>query len=58
MGIIYTHYRVLEPAGRTFAKFDILFEHGVSAPNFGSTPVDMFVTGEFEKAVPKINERR
>jgi MFS transporter, SP family, general alpha glucoside:H+ symporter len=42
LSIIYTYFRVPEPAGRTFAELDILFERGVSARKFKSTPVDAF----------------
>ncbi|KAI1618228.1 MFS transporter [Exophiala viscosa] len=40
--IIYTYFRVPEPAGRTFAELDLLFERGVSARDFASTKVDVF----------------
>jgi SP family general alpha glucoside:H+ symporter-like MFS transporter len=40
--IIYTYFRVPEPAGRTFAELDLLFERGVSARQFKSTTVDVF----------------
>ncbi|KAI0390445.1 sugar transporter [Xylariaceae sp. FL0594] len=40
--LIYTYFRVPEPAGRTFAELDILFEKGVSARKFASTKVDVF----------------
>lgn len=40
--LIYTYFRVPEPAGRTFAELDMLFEKGVSARNFASTKVDVF----------------
>jgi SP family general alpha glucoside:H+ symporter-like MFS transporter len=40
--IIYTYFRVPEPAGRSFAELDLLFERGVSARNFASTEVDVF----------------
>ncbi|RDW90775.1 putative MFS alpha-glucoside transporter [Aspergillus mulundensis] len=40
--IIYTYFRVPEPAGRTFAELDVLFERKVSARKFASTQVDVF----------------
>ncbi|GAP83246.1 putative MFS SP general alpha glucoside:H+ symporter [Rosellinia necatrix] len=40
--LIYTYFRVPEPAGRTFAELDMLFEKGISARNFASTKVDVF----------------
>jgi SP family general alpha glucoside:H+ symporter-like MFS transporter len=33
---------VPEPAGRTFAELDLLFEKGISARKFASTDVDVF----------------
>ncbi|KAG9230496.1 sugar porter family MFS transporter [Amylocarpus encephaloides] len=40
--IIYTYFRLPEPAGRTFAELDLLFERGVSARKFATTNVDVF----------------
>ena len=40
--IIYTYFRIPEPAGRSFAELDLLFERGVSARKFASTEVDVF----------------
>ncbi|KAI1118510.1 sugar transporter-domain-containing protein [Nemania sp. NC0429] len=40
--LIYTYFRVPEPAGRTFAELDLLFEKEVSARKFASTKVDVF----------------
>ncbi|KAI1408344.1 putative MFS alpha-glucoside transporter [Hypoxylon sp. FL1857] len=40
--LIYTYFRVPEPAGRTFAELDLLFEKKVSARKFASTDVDVF----------------
>ncbi|OQU93691.1 hypothetical protein CLAIMM_00171 [Cladophialophora immunda] len=40
--IIYTYFRVPEPAGRSFAELDLLFERGVSARKFASTHIDVF----------------
>ncbi|RWA07224.1 hypothetical protein EKO27_g7891 [Xylaria grammica] len=40
--LIYTYFRVPEPAGRTFAELDMLFEKGISARKFASTKVDVF----------------
>jgi SP family general alpha glucoside:H+ symporter-like MFS transporter len=56
--IIYTYYRVPEPAGRTFAELDLLFERGVSARNFSSTTVDVFAMGESEKVVETILHKK
>ena len=39
---IYTYFRIPEPAGRTFAELDLLFERGVSARKFATTDVDVF----------------
>ncbi|KAI1389307.1 putative MFS alpha-glucoside transporter [Hypoxylon trugodes] len=39
---IYTYFRVPEPAGRTFAELDLLFEKKVNARKFASTDVDVF----------------
>ncbi|KAI1136260.1 putative MFS alpha-glucoside transporter [Hypoxylon sp. FL0543] len=39
---VYTYFRVPEPAGRTFAELDLLFEKKVSARKFASTDVDVF----------------
>lgn len=39
---IYTYFRVPEPAGRTFAELDLLFEQKVSARKFATTDVDVF----------------
>jgi SP family general alpha glucoside:H+ symporter-like MFS transporter len=40
--IVYTYFRIPEPAGRTFAELDLLFERKVSARKFASTEVDVF----------------
>ncbi|ORY54973.1 putative MFS alpha-glucoside transporter [Pseudomassariella vexata] len=40
--VIYTYFRVPEPAGRTFAELDLLFERNISARKFASTEVDVF----------------
>ncbi|TGJ78605.1 hypothetical protein E0Z10_g10158 [Xylaria hypoxylon] len=40
--LIYTYFRVPEPAGRTFAELDMLFEKGISARKFAETKVDVF----------------
>jgi len=37
-----SYFRLPEPAGRTFAELDLLFERGVSARKFASTQVDVF----------------
>lgn len=48
--IIYTYFRVPEPAGRSFAELDLLFERGVSARKFATTQVDVF-EGEIQDGV-------
>ncbi|KAI1336499.1 sugar transporter [Xylariaceae sp. FL0016] len=40
--LVYTYFRVPEPAGRTFAELDMLFEKKISARDFASTNVDVF----------------
>ncbi|KAJ6172600.1 hypothetical protein N7470_001667 [Penicillium chermesinum] len=40
--IIYAYFRIPEPSGRSFAELDMLFERGVSARKFATTPVDVF----------------
>lgn len=40
--IIYAYFRLPEPAGRTFAEMDLLFERRISARKFASTEVDVF----------------
>lgn len=40
--IVYVYFRVPEPAGRTFAELDLLFERRVSARKFKSTKIDVF----------------
>ncbi|KAL2142996.1 hypothetical protein VTI28DRAFT_455 [Corynascus sepedonium] len=40
--IIYVYFRVPEPAGRSFAELDMLFQMGVSARKFPSTQVNVF----------------
>jgi len=52
--IIYTYFRVPEPAGRSFAELDLLFERGVSARKFATTDVDAFANDvEVEEGVMK-----
>jgi SP family general alpha glucoside:H+ symporter-like MFS transporter len=48
--IVYTYFRIPEPAGRSFAEIDYLFEHGVSARKFADAEVDVFATEESERA--------
>ncbi|KAK4703273.1 MFS transporter, SP family, general alpha glucoside:H+ symporter, partial [Phenoliferia sp. Uapishka_3] len=50
--IIYTYFRIPEPAGRSFAELDLLFEKKVSARNFAKTKVDVFYG--VEKTEPAI----
>jgi len=40
--IIYTYFRVPEPAGRSFAELDLLFERKIPARKFASTEVNVF----------------
>jgi SP family general alpha glucoside:H+ symporter-like MFS transporter len=40
--IVYSYFRIPEPAGRSFAELDILFERRVSARKFKGTQVDAF----------------
>ncbi|KAJ5723144.1 General alpha-glucoside permease [Penicillium malachiteum] len=40
--LLWAWFRLPEPKGRTYAELDLLFEHRVSARNFGSTYVDPF----------------
>lgn len=42
LSVIYAYFRLPEPAGRSFAELDMLFEKGVSARKFASTEVDVF----------------
>jgi len=58
--IIYTYFRIPEPAGRTFAELDLLFERKISARNFASTSVDVFGMnvhgGIMDKAEEKLKD--
>lgn len=47
---MYTYFRIPEPAGRTFAELDLLFEKGVSARKFAKTHVDVFEETTVEEA--------
>ncbi|RDL40783.1 putative alpha-glucoside transport protein [Venustampulla echinocandica] len=49
--IIYTYFRLPEPAGRSFAELDMLFERGISARKFSSTKVDVFHENVDEKVI-------
>ncbi|KAH0832738.1 hypothetical protein AYO21_00357 [Fonsecaea monophora] len=49
--IIYTYFRVPEPAGRSFAELDLLFERGVSARKFASTHIDVFEDSVVQETV-------
>ncbi|WWC91664.1 uncharacterized protein L201_006610 [Kwoniella dendrophila CBS 6074] len=40
--LVYAYFRVPEPAGRTFAELDILFERKISARKFATTDVNAF----------------
>ena len=54
--IIYTYFRVPEPAGRTFAEIDVLFEKGVSARKFATTDIDVFHEEVQEKVMSQYEE--
>lgn len=57
--IIYTYFRLPEPAGRSFAELDLLFERKVSARKFASTTVNVFEVevhgGLIEKAQEEVD---
>lgn len=40
--VVYTYFCLPEPAGRTFAQMDVLFERKISARKFAKTEVDVF----------------
>lgn len=40
--VLWTYFRLPEPKGRTYGELDTLFENGVSARKFKSTPVPRF----------------
>ena len=42
LSLVYTYFRVPEPAGRTFAELDLLFASNVPARKFKSANVDVF----------------
>jgi hypothetical protein len=50
---VYAYFRIPEPAGRTFAELDLLFERRVPARKFASTDVDVFASAEGERAAEK-----
>jgi SP family general alpha glucoside:H+ symporter-like MFS transporter len=63
LSIVYTYFRVPEPAGRTFAELDLLFQKGVSARKFKTTSVNAFeetVEGgaieEYEKNIQNVEK--
>jgi hypothetical protein len=56
--IIYTYFRIPEPAGRSFAELDILFEQGVSARKFSEVDVDVFATEESERAEQALEKEK
>jgi SP family general alpha glucoside:H+ symporter-like MFS transporter len=39
--LVWAFVRVPETKGRTYAELDVLFEKGVRARNFASTPVEV-----------------
>ncbi|KAJ6019449.1 hypothetical protein N7522_001516 [Penicillium canescens] len=55
--VIYVFFRVPEPAGRTFAELDILFERKVSARKFASTKVDAFDEAVGHDDLPEDEEK-
>jgi SP family general alpha glucoside:H+ symporter-like MFS transporter len=55
--VIYVFFRVPEPAGRTFAELDILFESKVSARKFASTKVDAFDEAVGHDNLPEDEEK-
>jgi SP family general alpha glucoside:H+ symporter-like MFS transporter len=55
--IIYTYFRIPEPAGRSFAELDVLFEKGVSARKFSSVDVDVFATEESAHVEKRMGEK-
>ncbi|KAI5283655.1 hypothetical protein KEM54_001956 [Ascosphaera aggregata] len=42
LSIIYAYFRLPEPAGRSFAELDLLFEQDIPARKFSTTKVDAF----------------
>lgn len=57
LSIIYTYFRVPEPAGRTFAELDLLFERRISARKFKKTDVDAFEETVEGGAIQKYEEK-
>ncbi|OAP63684.1 hypothetical protein AYL99_02911 [Fonsecaea erecta] len=53
--IIYTYFRVPEPAGRSFAELDLLFERGVSARKFATAHIDVFEESVVHETVDGTN---
>ena len=51
------YFRLPEPAGRTFAELDLLFERGVSARNFAKTEVDVFDVEIKEEVIQHYEDR-
>ncbi|KAL2214300.1 sugar porter family MFS transporter [Sarocladium strictum] len=49
--VVYTYFNLPEPAGRTFAQMDVLFERKVSARKFHKTTVDEFEEHVDEKII-------
>ncbi|CAK7206137.1 hypothetical protein SEUCBS139899_008921 [Sporothrix eucalyptigena] len=56
LSALWTFFRLPEPRGRTFSELDYLFERGVSARKFSSTPVDVF-GNELEKSAAVIEHK-
>ncbi|WWD19591.1 hypothetical protein CI109_104052 [Kwoniella shandongensis] len=56
MCLIYAYFRVPEPAGRTYAELDVLFEKRVSARKFASTKVNVFEDHALRHSIDKKEE--
>lgn len=54
---IYTFFRVPEPAGRTFAELDLLFEQKINARKFASTDVDVFAENVEEEVIKTYHDQ-
>ncbi|KAI1761943.1 sugar transporter [Hypoxylon sp. FL1150] len=54
---VYTFFRVPEPAGRTFAELDLLFEQKISARKFASTDVDVFAEKVEEDVIKNYHDQ-
>lgn len=54
--VVYTYFQLPEPAGRTFADLDMLFERKVAARDFEKTKVDVFHETVDEKIMNKYDD--